>query len=171
MVAQIRMDIQSIVVGGGPLASLVVLKPRQEDEQRLGKLPIRIGSFEAAAISMGIDPSKSTKRPMTHDLLRSVIQSLDATLARVVITHVQDTIFYAQLQLTASSGETLWVDARPSDAVALAVRMHAPIFADERVLTTAALPDFESVERDEREREAAAFHEFVEGLSPEDFAM
>lgn len=169
--AQIRMDIQSIVVGAGPVASLVVLRPRQGDAESLGKLPIRIGSVEAAAISMGIDPSKAAKRPMTHDLMRSVIQSLGATLTRVIITRVQDTTFFAQLQLSAASGETLWVDARPSDAVALAVRMHAPIFAEESVLSTAALPDFDSVERDEREREEAAFHDFVEGLSPEDFAV
>lgn len=165
----VRMDIQSVVVGGGPVASLVVLKPRH-DAQHSGKLPIRIGSVEAAAISMGIDTSNQSSRPLTHDLLRSVIQELGATLARVVISHVQDTIFYAQLQLVAQSGETIWVDARPSDAIALAVRMHVPIFADETVLSTAALPDFESVERDEREREAAAFHDFVEGLSPDDFA-
>ncbi len=169
--AQIRMDIQSIVVGGGPVASLVVLRPHEDDDESLGKLPIRIGSFEAAAISMGIDPSKTSKRPMTHDLMRSVIRDLGASLSRVIITHVQGTTFFAQLQLCAASGETVWVDARPSDAVALAVRMHAPIFADERVLTTASLPNFESVERDERAREEAAFHDFVEGLSPEDFAV
>lgn len=168
---QIRMDIQSIVVGGGPVASLVVLKPRQDDSECLGKLPIRIGSVEAAAISMGIDPSKSHTRPMTHDLMRSVIQTLGATLTRVTITRVKGTTFFAQLQLTTAEGESLWVDSRPSDAVALAVRMHAPIFAEEHVLITAALPDFESVERDEREREAAAFHDFVEGLTPEDFAQ
>ncbi len=167
----VRMDIQSIVVGGGPLSSLVVLRPRQSDTQHLGKLPIRIGSVEATAISMGIDSSKTTTRPLTHDLLQSVINELGATLTRVVISHVQDTVFYAQLQLIAPSGETIWVDARPSDAIALAVRMHVPIFAEESVLSTASLPDFEAVERDEREKEEAAFHDFVEGLSPDDFAF
>ena len=170
-VAVVRMDIHSVVVGAGPVASLVVLKPRQEDAENLGKLPIRIGNVEAAAISMGVDATKSIGRPLTHDLLRSVILSLGGSLSRVVISRVKDTIFYAQLQLVTPTGETASVDCRPSDALALAVRMHVPIFADERVLTTAALPDFEAVERDERAREEAAFHEFVEGLSPEDFAV
>lgn len=166
--ALIRMDIQSIVVGGGPMASLVVLKPRHDDETATTQLPIRIGTFEAAAISMGVE-GRAHKRPMTHDLLNSVIRQLGATLTSVVITRVQGTTFYAQLQLVTSSGENLSIDSRPSDAIALAIRSHKPIFAESQVLDTATLPDFDSVERDEREREAEAFHDFVENLSPEDF--
>lgn len=117
---------------------------------------------------MGVDKT-AHERPMTHDLLQSVITTLGASLERVAIVDVHGTTFFAQLRLVAPTGEELAVDARPSDAIALAVRMHAPIYADERVLDTAALPDFDAVERSEREREEAAFHEFVEGLSPEDF--
>lgn len=166
--AILRMDIQSVVVGAGPVASVVVLKPRQ-DNGSTSKLPIRIGTVEAIAISMGVDGHKQ-KRPMTHDLLNSVVTNLGASLSSVVINNVEGTTFYAQLRLVNDRGETISVDARPSDALALAVRMHAPIFAEEEVLDTAALPDFASVERDERAREAEAFHDFVEGLSPEDFA-
>ncbi|MBR3317004.1 MAG: bifunctional nuclease family protein [Atopobiaceae bacterium] len=173
--AQVRLDIQSLVVTNGPVASLVVLKPRSEDDSSTVKLPIRIGTFEAACISMGIDTSKRMKRPMSHDLMGSIIQGLGAKLTRVVITHVEDTTFYAQLTLTTETGQTVFLDARPSDAIALAVRVHAPIFAEDRVLEAATLPDFESVEReaaeDERAREEEAFHQFVEGLSPEDFAV
>ena len=165
--ALVRMDIQSLVMGGGPVTSLVVLKPRRGHAS--GKLPIRIGTVEAAAISMGMD-STIAKRPMTHDLLGNVISSLGANVTGAIITRVDGTTFYAQVRLTAESGEELSIDARPSDAIALAVRLHAPIFADERVLDTAAMPDFGAVERDERAREAEAFHEFVEGLSPEDFS-
>lgn len=167
--ALVRMDIQSIVVGGGPMASLVVLKPRTGDGEPSTQLPIRIGRVEAAAISMGLDGT-TRNRPMTHDLMKSVISSLGGTLASVAIVNVQDTTFFAQLRIVAATGEEVGVDARPSDAIALAIRMHAPIFADARVLDTAALPDFGSVERDEREREVEAFHEFVENLSPEDFS-
>ena len=166
--AIIRMDIQSVVVGAGPVASVVVLKPRQ-GKGGTSKLPIRIGSVEAIAISMGVDGQKQ-KRPMTHDLLQSVVSTLGASLSYVLINNVQGTTFFAQLCLTNEHGEVVTVDARPSDALALAVRTHAPIFAEEEVLDTAALPDFASVERDEREREVEAFHNFVEGLSPEDFA-
>ncbi|MBO7675545.1 MAG: bifunctional nuclease family protein [Atopobiaceae bacterium] len=166
--AIIRMDIQSVVVGAGPVASVVVLKPRK-DRGAASKLPIRIGMVEAIAISMGVD-GQEQKRPKTHDLLQSVISGLGAYLSSVVINNVEGTTFFAQLQLVNSLGETLSIDARPSDALALAVRAHAPIFAEEEVLDTAALPDFASVERDERQREAEAFHDFVEGLSPEDFA-
>ena len=166
--ALIRMDIQSVVVGAGPVASVVVLKPRH-DSGPSSKLPIRIGSIEAVSISMGID-GREHKRPMTHDLLGSVISTLDASVASVIISDVQGTTFFAQLRLVSSLGEPLCVDARPSDALALAVRVHAPIFAESSVLDTAALPDFASVERDERQKEAEAFHDFVEGLSPEDFA-
>jgi bifunctional DNase/RNase len=118
---------------------------------------------------MGVDGHKQ-KRPMTHDLLNSVVTNLGASLSSVVINNVEGTTLYAQLRLVNDRGETISVDARPSDALALAVRMHAPIFAEEEVLDTAALPDFASIERDERAREAEAFHDFVEGLSPEDFA-
>lgn len=166
--AFVRMDIQSVVVGGGPMASLVVLRPRGVKGGSM-QLPIRIGRVEAAAISMGVD-GNHTARPMTHDLLQSVIGVLGASLDSVAILDVEGTTFFAQLRMRTATGEDAFVDARPSDAIALAVRMHVPILADERVLSTAALPDFGAVERDEREREAEAFHQFVEGLSPEDFA-
>ena len=168
--ALVRMDIQSVVVGGGPMASLVVLKPRTGDGEPSTQLPIRIGRVEAAAISMGLDGT-TRNRPMTHDLMRSVISALGGALTGVAIVNVQGTTFFAQLHITAPSGEEVRVDARPSDALALAIRTHAPIFAEARVLDTAALPDFGQVERDEREREAEAFHEFVENLSPEDFSV
>ena len=166
--ASVRMDIQSIVVGGGPVTSLVVLKPRH-GETTSTQLPIRIGTFEAAAISMGVE-ARAHKRPMTHDLLNNVIRDLGATLTSVVINRVSGTTFYAQLRLVTAAGEAISVDARPSDAIALAVRSHKPIFADEKVLETATMPDFDAVERDERQREAEAFHDFVENLKPDDFA-
>ena len=166
---EVRMDIQSIVVGGGPMASLVVLKPRHEGSAPTSKLPIRIGRIEAAAISMGVDSSLA-KRPTTHDLLSTAVERLGARITSVCVVDVRDTTFYAEVRLSCASGESLTLDARPSDALALAVRAHAPIFASLDVLNRAALPDFGGVEQAEREREEAAFHEFVEGLSPEDFA-
>ena len=123
--ARRRMDIQTVVVGSGPVASLVVLKPHElaEDEHPT-RLPIRIGTVEATAISMGVEPQEGG-RPMTHDLLRSAINDLGATVSGVCISDVSGTTFFALVELEKSSGETISVDARPSDAIALAVqRMH-----------------------------------------------
>lgn len=163
------MDIESVVVGSGPLPSLVVLRPRDEqDGSPELQLPIRIGSIEATAISMGVN-LREGRRPMTHDLLVSSIEVLGASCSSVRIVGVEGTIFFAQVELLRDDGGQVFVDARPSDAIALAVRAEAPIFAEEDVLSVAALPDFRSVEKDEQERELAEFHEFVESLSPEDF--
>lgn len=163
------MDIESVVVGSGPLPSLVVLRPRDEhDGSPELQLPIRIGSIEATAISMGVNPREG-RRPMTHDLLVSSIEALGASCSSVRIVGVEGTTFFAQVELLRDDGGQVLVDARPSDAIALAVRAEAPIFAEEDVLSVAALPDFRSVEKDEQERELAEFHEFVESLSPEDF--
>ena len=162
----VRLEISSIVVGGGSVASMVILKPHRRGSS--AKLPIRIGKFESTAISMGIDGTE-TNRPLTHDLMKSVIGSLGARLVSVVITEVHGTIFYAQLRLISAEGDQISVEARPSDAIALAVRAHVPIFAEEEVVDTASLPDFSAVEAEEKREELERFHDFVEGLSPEDF--
>ena len=165
-----EMDIESVAVGGGPMASLVVLRTQPErGESKSLQLPIRIGTVEAAAISMGIAGAQPGGRPTTHDLLASPIAALGAHVRCVRIMAVQGTTFFAQAELESKDGELTYVDARPSDAIALAVRAHVPIYADEGVLRTAALPNFQAVEQDEREHELEEFHTFVEGLSPDDF--
>ena len=161
-----EMDIESIVVGGGPVASLIVL--RTHDGPAALQLPIRIGSVEATAISMGVTPRQGA-RPMTHDLLASTIKALGGRCVAVRVMAVQGTTFFAQLDLEREDGEHAFVDARPSDALAIAVREGVPIYADEQVLATAALPDFRGVEKDEEAHELEEFHNFVENLSPEDF--
>ena len=164
-----RMDIESVVVGTGPLASLIVLKAQEPGAGSAApELPIQIGSFEASAISMGVAPREGG-RPMTHDLLKSTISALGASCVSVRINDVKGTTFFAQVELMREDGRQVLVDARPSDAIALAVREGVPVYADESVLTTAALPDFQGVERDEQAHELEEFHAFVENLSPEDF--
>ncbi|WP_455137041.1 bifunctional nuclease family protein [Thermophilibacter sp.] len=164
-----RMDIESVVVGGGPVASLVVLRAREpRDGERSLQLPIRIGSVEATAITMGVR-ERQGGRPMTHDLFCSAISALGGRVDSVRVTAVQGTTFFAQVDLTRADGERVSLDARPSDAIALAVRLEVPVFADDEVLRTAAMPDFNGVERDEKAHELQEFHEFVESLSPEDF--
>jgi uncharacterized protein len=132
------------------------------------RLPIRIGSVEAAAISAGVHPAKK-HRPQTHDLLKSTIEALGAQLMSVRITDVSGTTFFAQLVLRAADGSEVCVDARPSDAIALAVRCGVNVLATEEVIEAASLFDFEGVREAEQATEMADFHDFVEHLSPEDF--
>jgi len=161
------MHIQTVVVGGGPVASLVILRTRTGDKDV--QLPIRIGAIEATSISMGVNGAPS-KRPMTHDLLLSTIKALDATLESITIAEVEGTTFFAHLNIRLSNDDLQVVDARPSDALALAVRTGAPIFASEDVVDAATLPDFSAVEESERQHSLEEFHSFVENLSPSDFS-
>jgi len=150
------------------MPSLVVLKRHGDDDQSV-HLPIRIGPVEVAAITAGIE-GKPRKRPLTHDLLSTVIDTLGARLASVCIDDVRGTTFYATLQLVRGDGSRTEIDCRPSDAIALAVRRGAPIYAREQVIETATMPDFKKIKKDTEQQELQAFHDFVEGLSPEDFA-
>lgn len=166
----IQMDIQTVVVANGPGTSLIVLKPRTTDDSpSLPTLPIKIGFIEANQISMGIDTSHNT-RPLTHDLLLNAIESLGGHVSGVKIVDVKGTTFFARVMALSELGRSVELDARPSDAIALAVRAGVPIFAEEKVLDKAAFPDFKAVEEDEREHELERFHEFVETLTPDDFS-
>ena len=127
-------------------------------------LPIWIGAVEATAIAFaleGVEPD----RPLTHDLLQIVVDSLEVTVESVTVTELRDGIFYADLALERHDGESVVISARPSDAIALAARTQAPIYA------TAAVLDDAGVEiRDEgQEDEVARFRTFLEGINPEDF--
>jgi bifunctional DNase/RNase len=123
-------------------------------------LPIWIGAVEATAIAyeqQGVKPA----RPLTHDLLRDVLSALKAPLRAVEIIEMRDNIFYAELVI----GEGVRVSARPSDSIALALRVGAPIRCADDVLSDAAI-----VIPDEQEDEVEKFREFLEQVSPEDFA-
>ena len=162
------MEIETVVVGGFQMPSLIVLRS-SEDDFADTHLPIRIGPVEAAAITEAIDPHKNS-RPLTHDLFSSTIDRLGARVLAVHIVDVQGTTFFAKLCLERPDGGRIELDCRPSDAIALAVRTKSPIYVREDVLATATMPDFQKVEKDAEEQEMAAFHDFVEGLNPEDFA-
>lgn len=166
----VRVDVGTVIVGGGPVASLMVLIPRQSPSSKSWEpLPIRIGAAEASLIGMSVE-NPPHARPMTHELLKDVIARLGAHVTSVAITSVSGTTFYAQINLLSQKGETIKFDARPSDAVALAVQTKAPIYVSESVMDTAGCPDFAAIAREEAEADEKAFHDFVESLSPEDFA-
>ncbi len=125
-------------------------------------LPIWIGAVEATAIAFaqqGVQP----ERPLTHDLLRDVLESLGRSVVRVDITELRDGIFFAELVF--DNGVT--VSARPSDAIALALRTASPLFAAESVLEQAGIEM--PAEEEEEEAEVEAFREFLDHVTPEDF--
>lgn len=126
-------------------------------------LPIWIGQFEATAILMEIQGVKPS-RPLTHDLLKSVIESFKAHITKIVINDLKDGTFFAQIHLNRDS-TAFSVDSRPSDAIALAVRTKVPIFAAEKVLEKASIVNEEGAEE-----EVARFKEFLEHVEPEDFS-
>ena len=128
-------------------------------------LPIWIGHPEAAAILMKLQGA-STPRPMTHDLLSDMLDQLDAKCERVAVTELRDNTFYASITISVNGSE-LEVDSRPSDAIALAVRSGAPIFAAEDVIAESAI-EFEH-EVEDTEEVVDKFKEFLDQVSPEDF--
>src|SRR5437899_7545845 len=150
-----------------PANAPVVLLREQQGERRV--LPIYIGPEEARAIALALE-GVSTPRPMTHDLLRDVLRAVDARVVSITVTELRESTFFAELELVVD-GRTVKVSSRPSDAVALAVRVDAPIFASEEVLADAAMPAPEESEDEEEQEEIVdQFREFIDQVNPEDFA-
>ena len=129
-------------------------------------LPIWIGHPEAAAILMKLQGA-STPRPMTHDLLSDMLGELEVECTRVSVTELRENTFYASISLRVN-GRELEIDSRPSDALALAVRAGAPIFAADEVISESAIEFEHDVE--ESEDVVEKFKEFLDQVSPEDFA-
>src|ERR1700738_1718940 len=130
-------------------------------------LPIWIGHPEAAAILMKLQGA-STPRPMTHDLLSDVLGELDVECTRVAVTELRENTFYATISLRANGRDPIEIDSRPSDALALAVRAGAPIFAADEVIAESAI-EFEH-EVEDTEEVVEKFKDFLDRVSPEDFA-
>jgi bifunctional DNase/RNase len=129
-------------------------------------LPIWIGHPEAASILMKLQGA-STPRPMTHDLLCDMLGELDVKCTQVAVTELRDNTFFASITLSVN-GREMEIDSRPSDAIALAVRSGAPIFAAEEVIAESAI-EFEQSEQ-ESEDVVEKFKEFLDQVTPEDFA-
>jgi bifunctional DNase/RNase len=128
-------------------------------------LPIWVGAVEATAIAFaqqGVEPP----RPLTHDLMNNLLDTLDATLTAVHLTELKDGIFYATLHLRDSQSGVLTLSARPSDAIALAVRSHSNILATEELLQTVGI---EIPQGDGENLEVEKFREFLDQINPEDF--
>jgi bifunctional DNase/RNase len=157
-----EMDIYGVsfdLVGKQPI---VLLKTKDGNRY----LPIWIGQPEAAAILMKLQGA-TTPRPMTHDLVTEILSELDAQVTRITVTELRENTFYAQVTVQMD-GREIDVDSRPSDAIALAIRAEAPIFAADQVIEESAI-EFEGEEVNEEEI-VTEFKRFLDDVSPEQFA-
>ena len=133
-------------------------------------LPIWIGHAEAAAILMKLQ-DQSAPRPMTHDLMTDILEQLDAQLVKITVTELRENTFYAQITVVRD-GQEIEVDSRPSDAIALAIRAEAPIYAAERVIEESAIEfEGEEVNEEQLEAEVSKFRSFLEDVTPDQFAV
>ncbi len=153
---QIEMSIKGLMID--PITNMPIIVLRDEEGQRL--LPIWVGVFEANAIALQIE-NVQTPRPMTHDLLRNVIADLEGTVERIVVCDLRENTFYANIHIRAQQ-RALTIDARPSDAIALALRAQAKIFVEESVITGA-----QSVEASKDSMDVGRLRKWLEGLSDE----
>src|SRR6187200_751030 len=139
---QIEMTVKTLMID--PATNLPIVILRDVDGTRV--LPIWVGVAEANAIALQIE-NVATPRPMTHDLLRNVIHDLKASVQKIVVCDLQENTFYALIYLSLN-GETVAIDARPSDAIALALRTRAPIFVEDEVIDHAKTVDVSSEQAD-----------------------
>ena len=153
---QIEMTIKGLMVD--PITNMPIIILRDKDGQRV--LPIWVGVFEANAIALQME-NVTTPRPMTHDLLKNVISDLKADIQKIVVSDLKENTFYALIYLMVN-GEPVAIDARPSDAIALALRAQAPIFVEDRVIDHAKTVDFVP-DKENSER----LQKWLESLDPE----
>jgi uncharacterized protein len=149
-----------------PSNSPIVLLRETGGQRRV--LPIFIGGPEATAIAFALD-GVVTPRPMTHDLMKDLLDDLGARVERIVVTDLSERTFFAEIHLQAADGVHR-VSSRPSDAIALAVRVGAPIFASDEVVDEAATVIEDDAAEPESDDVVEQFREFIDKVSPEDFA-
>lgn len=157
----VRMTVQRVGIDPNRQA-LVILA----DEQQRRLLPILIGLFEAQAIAMAIS-GEDIGRPLTHDLMLAIIDQTGWSLERVEITKLADKTFFALLHLEGQEG-ALAIDARPSDAIALALRAQAPIFVAEEVLERAQVIDDAEEQQEQEEQDMARFKDLLGRINLEE---
>ena len=126
---EIEVKIRGLMMDPSSGTPIIILKDVNSDTM----LPIWVGAYEANAIALEIE-KVSPQRPMTHDLLRNIILEMGASVERVTVTELRDNTFYAAIMMKSRVGEALMIDARPSDAIALALRVDCPIFVNEEVI-------------------------------------
>lgn len=166
----VPVKVQTLIVSTGSSPSIIVLQPIEEPalEDKFRIVPIWIGINEAMQMSIALEKTRYS-RPMTHDLFLDALTNLDCRIDHVIINDVDGSTFFARLALS-QHGRLIDLDARPSDAIALAVRQKAPIYIEEEVLERASFPYvLKSSTPADAERELNEFKQFLEELAPEDF--
>jgi uncharacterized protein len=151
------MTIKGLMID--PITNMPIIVLRDEEGQRI--LPIWVGVFEANAIALQIEKVE-TPRPMTHDLLKNIINDLKASVERIVVCGLKENTFYATIELKAFGG-SVTIDARPSDAIALALRTQSPIFVEEDVIL-----DAKGLEAGKDSHDVGRLRKWLEGLSDEE---
>src|SRR5881275_1231912 len=126
---EIEVKIRGLMMDPSSGTPIIILKDVNSDTM----LPIWVGAYEANAIALEIEKI-SPQRPMTHDLLRNVILEMGASVERVIVTDLRDNTFFAVIVMKSSGGDAVMIDARPSDAIALALRADCPIYVNEEVI-------------------------------------
>ena len=155
----IEVDIAMVRLDPEVKAPIVILREKAGKPKRL--LPIWVGIFEALAIITELE-EHPVARPMTHDLLKSVIDSVDGEVVSVLVSDLKDSTFYAEISLRLSNGNVIKIDSRPSNAMALALRTKAPIYVAEEIMAESGIsPDIAD--------DKAQLKSVLENLEPEDF--
>jgi uncharacterized protein len=155
---EIEMTVKGLMID--PITNMPIIVLRDGDGQRI--LPIWVGVFEANAIALQIE-NVQTPRPMTHDLLKNLIDDLQARVERIVVCDLRDNTFYAAIHVSTAASARHVVDARPSDAIALALRTGSPIFVDDRVIESAR-----AVDSTPENMDVSRVQKWLEGLSDDD---
>jgi len=154
----IEVQVVNVAIDVKSKMPVIILKERKGEKT----LPIWIGLFEAQSIALALENVKPP-RPLTHDLAKSLIEKLKGKVDRVVINDLRNNTFYARI-LIRQNGKSIQVDSRPSDAIALALRLKVPIYIDEAVLNKVALG-----EAPIKDKEIEEFKKKLKDLKPEDF--
>jgi hypothetical protein len=158
----VEMKVEGLTLDPLTNMPIIILKDLLSDKA----LPIWVGYFEANAIALEIEKI-NTPRPMTHDLLRSMISSLHAKVKHVLINDLQDNTFFAVISII-QNGSDMTIDSRPSDAIALALRTKSPIFVEDKVIEAAKkldLPDPGKIQNDEKQQ----WKDWITSIKPQDF--
>ena len=154
----IRMTVRGIALD--PITNMPIIILKDPEDRRA--LPIWVGIFEANAIALELE-KVSTPRPMTHDLIKHILEGVGITVQQIIVNDLKENTFYATIELM-HNGSVVTIDSRPSDAIALALRVNAPIFVTEKVATQA-----KNIEVSEEKEETDRWKEWLENLKPEDF--
>ena len=156
----IEMKVMGIAIDTATGSPIIVLN----DKDNRKALPIWIGSAEASAITRKIENIKVT-RPMTHDLIIDIVEKAGYTIDRVEINDVENETYFSTIYLLSPEGKELEIDSRPSDAIAVAIRVDAPIFVSAKVLADGSV----SCDSAKDEEESEEFRNFIQSIKPSDF--